>query len=206
LASRLYEQMLISKAHSVLVPKKTNHNKPRKKLELPTFTIMRKTGESYRVNSSLKKHRTQNIELNSRIVDWFCGKHNKVIARSGVVVYSQLFLEDYDNLSFRATLDYLGTGPWYDWVLVSFVDSSEQWLHYPFKILGFVELDDHSGPICFGHMCAMQTEKEKDDSSLGLFELEYLLVRRFFAKSVHWKSGGSSIERRFFHLIPMDIS
>jgi hypothetical protein len=177
LASRLYEQMLINKAHTVLVPTKRKEKKQRNMLELPTFAIRRREGISYRVNGSLKKHRKQNIELDSRIVDWFCGHQNKVVVRAGVVVYAQLFLEEYNNLTFRATPDYLGTGPWYDWVLVSFIDSNEQSLHYPFKILGFVDKDDHSGPICFGQMCSMQSQKEKQDSSLGLFEHWHLEQR-----------------------------
>jgi len=110
------------------------------------------------------------MELDSRIVDWFCGIHNNVITRSGVVVYSQLFLSEFNNLTFRATPDYLGTGPWYDWVLVSYVDSNEMSVNYPFKILGFVEKDDKSGPICFGKMRGMQTQREKFDSSVGLFK------------------------------------
>jgi hypothetical protein len=85
-------------------------------------------------------------------------------------VYSQLFLEDYNHLTFRAAPNYLGTGPWYDWVLISFIDSKERSVHYPYKILGFVEKDDHSGPLCFGQMCAMQSAKEKKESSHGLFE------------------------------------
>jgi hypothetical protein len=92
-------------------------------------------------------------------------------------IFAQIFLEDYDNLSFRATPDYLGTGPWYDWVLVSFINSNEQSLHYPFKILGFVEKDDKSGPICFGQMCAMQSEKERLKSCMGLFEHWHLEQR-----------------------------
>jgi hypothetical protein len=170
LASRLYEQMLINKAHSVLVPTRRKEKKPRKILELPTFAILRKKGKSFRVNGQLKKHRKQNIELDSRIVDWFCGSQNKLILREGVFVYSQLFLEDYNHLTFRATPNYLGTGPWYDWVLISFIDSKERSVHYPYKILGFVEKDDHSGPLCFGQMCAMQSAKEKKESSHGLFE------------------------------------
>jgi hypothetical protein len=44
LASRLYEQqMLITKAHSVLVPAKLKEKRPRNMLELPTFAILRKT-------------------------------------------------------------------------------------------------------------------------------------------------------------------
>jgi hypothetical protein len=170
LASRLYEQMLINKAYSILVPTRRPKKKPRNKLELPNFAIVLKKGRSYRVNSQLKKHKTQNIELDSRIVDWFCGNQNKLILREGVIVYSQLYLEDYNDLTFRATPNYLGTGPWYDWVLVSFIDSKEQSVHYPFKILGFVDKDDHSSPVCFGQMCAMQSAKERKDSSHGLFE------------------------------------
>jgi hypothetical protein len=177
LASRLYEQMLINKAHSVLVPKKLKPQKARKVLELPNFAIRLISGRSYRVNSKLKKHRKQNMELDSRIVDWFCGPHNREITRPGVIVYSQLFLADYDNLTLRATPDYLGTGPWYDWVLVSFIDSNERSLHYPFKILGFVHKDDGSGPLCFGQMCSIQSVKEKGDSSSGLFEHWHLEQR-----------------------------
>jgi hypothetical protein len=47
LASRLYEQMLISKAHTVLVPSKIKTPKKRSMLELPTFGIRRKTGISF---------------------------------------------------------------------------------------------------------------------------------------------------------------
>jgi hypothetical protein len=169
LASRLYEQMLVNKAYSVLVPTRRPEKKPRNMLELPTFGIRRNKGDSFRVNGLLKKHRKQNIELDSRIVDWFCGNQNKLVLRNGIIVYSQLYLEEYNHLTFRATPNYLGTGPWYDWVLVSFINSKEEAVHYPFKILGFVEKDDGS-PVCFGQMCAMQSVKEKKESSNGLFE------------------------------------
>jgi hypothetical protein len=59
----------------------------------------------------------------------------------------------------------------------SFIDSKEELLHYPFKILGFVDKDDHSGPVCFGQMCAMQSTKEKKKSALGLFEHWHLEQR-----------------------------
>jgi hypothetical protein len=57
LASRLYKQMLINKAHSVLVPTRRKEKKPRNMLKLPTFAIRLKKGKSYRVNGQLKKHR-----------------------------------------------------------------------------------------------------------------------------------------------------
>jgi hypothetical protein len=109
LASQLYEQMLINKAFSVLVPMRKKEKKTRNMLELPNFAIRRKTGVSYRVTGQLKKHRKQNIELDSRIVDWFGSTQNKTILCSVVVVYSQLFLEEYNRLTFRATPNYLGT-------------------------------------------------------------------------------------------------
>jgi hypothetical protein len=170
LSSRLYEQTLVNKAHSVLVPRKLIKPKARSVLEMPTFALSRKKKQSWRVDSSLKPHKKQNIELGQGIVDWFVGKHNKVVKRSGVIVYAQLYLEEYGQQTFRATPNYMGTGPWYDWVLVVYLDSNDRRLHYPFKILGFVEKDDKSGPICFGQMCSTQTETERRASKGGLFE------------------------------------
>jgi hypothetical protein len=73
-----------------------------------------------------------------------------VANRDGVYVFARMFLAKYGDLTFRASPDYLGTGPWYDWVLVDFIDSNDCRLQYPFKILGFVQKDDKLGPVCFG--------------------------------------------------------
>jgi hypothetical protein len=173
LANRLYEQTLIDKAHSILVPKLSCASRTRKVLELPTFAITTATKNSFRVNWKLQEHKVQNIELNPHLLDWFCSKQNKVASREGVLVYSRMFLEDF-GLTFRASPDYLGTGPWYDWILVEYLDSNEQKLHYPFKIMGFVDKDDGTGPICFGQMCSTQNKKEKEESTLGLFEQWHL--------------------------------
>jgi hypothetical protein len=59
---------------------------------------------------------------------------------------------------------------------VDVVDSKEVNLHYPMKLLGFVEKDDGS-PICFGQMCPMQSWNEKDESYVGLFEHWYLEIK-----------------------------
>jgi hypothetical protein len=77
---------------------------------MPTFA--RSTKICFRINGQL----TQNIELDSRILEWFCGNHNKVVSthKTKIAVYVQLYLEDYGNQLFQATPNYLGTGPWYD--------------------------------------------------------------------------------------------
>ena len=158
LATRLYEQTLIDKAYSVVVP--LSSSLPQRKrcvLEVPNFAIDTLRKSSFRINSAFKRHKFQNIELDAKLINWFCSKQNKVIKRQGVNVYSRLFLETFNNLTFRASPDYLGTGPWYDWVLVQFVDDHDNELHYAFKIMGFVNKDDGgSGPICFGQICTTQ--------------------------------------------------
>jgi hypothetical protein len=96
LVSRLYEQMLIDKAYSVLVPTMKDNKKPRRMLEMPNCAIKRSTKNCFWINGRLKKHRHQNIELDSHILDWFCGNHNKVVIRkTNIAMYAQLYLEDY---------------------------------------------------------------------------------------------------------------
>jgi hypothetical protein len=177
LGYRLYEQTLIDKAYSVLVPNQGNKPSTRSELELPTFAINFQTKTSFRINGKFKKHKNQNIELGNDLIEWFCGPQNKVANRKGIYVFARMFLAEYGDLTFRASPDYLGTGPWYDWVLVDFIDSNDRRLHYPFKILGFVQKDDKSGPVCFGQMGSMQSANEKHDSSIGLFEHWHLEVR-----------------------------
>jgi hypothetical protein len=177
LANRLYEQTLLDKAYSVLVPHHKKQSKGRALLELPTFAIQTALKSSFRIDGHMKKHKNQNIDLDLDFLQWFGGKQNKVANRPGVIVFARLFLQEFDGLTFRASPDYLGTGPWYDWVLVVFLDSSEQQIYYPYKIKGFVEKDDGSGPTCFGQMCAMQTKNEKETSAVGLFEHWHLETR-----------------------------
>jgi hypothetical protein len=63
LEQHLYEQTLIDKAYSVLVPRKLEVQKIRSVLELPTFAINYVTKTSFRCNGKLTKHKRQNIEL-----------------------------------------------------------------------------------------------------------------------------------------------
>jgi hypothetical protein len=116
LANRLYEQTLLDKAYSVLVPHCKKQSKGRTLLELPTFAIQTALKTSFRINGHMKKHKNQNIDLDHDFLQWFGGKQNKVANRPGVIVFARLFLQEFDGLTFRASPDYLGTGPWFDWV------------------------------------------------------------------------------------------
>ena len=87
---------------------------------------------------------------------------------------------------FVQLLTILGLALWYDWVLVRFLDTNEHELHYPHKILGFMEKDDQSGPICFGQMCAMQMDRKKQDSSTGLFKHWHVEQKPNSADPLFW--------------------
>jgi hypothetical protein len=171
LSLRLYEQNLLDKAHSLLVPKEIKQPRKRKALEHPLFVLDTVAEESYRCDGNLRKHKIQNVELNNKVQEWLCNGQT-VIKKEKVVIYSQLFLDEYDLL-FRATPNHQGTGKWDDWVLVNFIDSSERSICYPFKNLGFIQKDDCTGPICFG-----QSPAEIEISSHGLFEHWHLESRQ----------------------------
>jgi hypothetical protein len=73
LGTRLYEQTLLDKAYSVLVPISKKKPKGRALLEVPTFAILTQSKRSFRIDGHKRKHKNQNIELNQKLLQWFCG-------------------------------------------------------------------------------------------------------------------------------------
>ena len=175
LSLRLYEQNLLDKANSLLVPSKIPTKDGRGPLEHPLFVVDRIKEESFQCNGKYKRRKDQNLVMDITVQHWLCSEQT-IIQKESVVVYSQLYLEEHDLL-FRSTPNHRNSGAWYDWVLVDYLDSSDEHIQYPFKILGFLDNDDGSGPICYGCMCASQSVVEKQRSKLGIFEHWHLELR-----------------------------
>ena len=175
ISKRLYEQTLLDKATSILVPRYEATVKLRAPLEYAKFVIDRQDGSCFQCNGKLKKHKKQELVLRLDIQDWLVNKQTQ-ITRNTVVVYSQLYLKGQD-IMFRASPNFRKTGAWYDWVLVNFISSAEEVVQYPFKILGFVAKDNEVGQLCFGQMCSTQNASELQRSRIGLFEHWHLETR-----------------------------
>jgi hypothetical protein len=183
ISKRLYEQTLLDKACSILIPSVDRPNKIRAPLEVPLFYIDRDARICFHCDRRFKKRKKQELALSLDIEDWIIGEQTQIKSNT-VVIYSQLFLEEQDQL-FRATPNFRNTGSWYDWVLVNYVNSSQALVQYPFKILGFVSQDDGLGPICFGQMCASQNVGETQKTRRGLFEHWHLETKPGTQKAVY---------------------
>jgi len=83
-------------------------------------------------NRSGDKHVNQDHQLDAGLLKWLIEKDH---IRFGSIVYSEVYLKDGSLL--RASPDYGGTGPWYDWVTYLMADEDGATVECPFLVLGF---------------------------------------------------------------------
>ena len=179
----MYEQTLLDKASSILIPSYDAATKTRAPLEVPLFYIDRQADICFHCDRLFKKRKKQELALSLDIEDWIIREQTQIKSPT-LVIYSQLYLEEQDQL-FRATPNFRNTGSWYDWVLVNFLNTAQVLVQYPFKILGFVSQDDGMGPICYGQMCATQNVGETQKTRRGLFEHWHLETKTGSQKAVY---------------------
>lgn len=141
----------------------------------------------YRVNSSLRRHHDQTNAIHPSIRDFLQTLDNKDLQLEedgeGVIVYSELHLNDDEKTIFRAHPNFRSEGAWYDWAMIKYWDDDEsnetdnddksdetdKSVRVPVKILGFLHnKNDKDDPYVIIHPCRFQTEKEKEISN-GIF-------------------------------------
>ena len=91
------------------------------------------------MNSSHKRHQNQNQHIPHEHLAWL---ERQGLVEPGTIIYSEIFLKDGTLL--RATSNYLGDGPWYDWVTVLQDMGNQKQSECPFLIYGFLEKEDKS--------------------------------------------------------------
>jgi hypothetical protein len=88
LTNQLYEQTLIDKAYSVLLPNQGNKPSPQLVLELPIFAIDFQAKTSFRINGKFRKQKIRTLNWETIQLNVFFGPQNKVANREGLYVFA----------------------------------------------------------------------------------------------------------------------
>ena len=133
-----------------------------------------------------KKHKKQDDHLDKDLIKWLQGIE---CIQDGSFIYSEVILKSGSLL--RATPNYGGTGPWYDWVTyLREVGDHGETIECPFKVLGFYK-DSNQKVFGFGKSADWKSIKRNHSDALLLpwkllsryqiLDLETVLRPRVFA-------------------------